>query len=798
MFSEYELFNYFDEHNVSQDAREYILNVRRDGPCREVGEHAVGNVISSYTSEKMDRDFTLESHTVELVFSRMCEFDDTIHEYHHQPNTIDIFPLTVKGKRTRRSYTSDFLVLSSEGPRVVQTKSKRKLEELIEKDPLNWKMEGERYLHLPALEAFQKIGLHHQVTFLPKTAPILSVNTGLLLQAERLSESALESLLRNALPLFREKAWMSMKELRTTLGLASLGPIFSLLRSKKLHCLLDKQLLSDEESAVLSPSRDHLEEGYARFVSQRLVAGRTEIAIGDSHVPSSKQAEVALKRLDRLEENSRTGRRLRKIVADGREKGLSPFQALIPDFKGRGNKLEKMATKVSRLLLEYLDSDEHASAINTSFYNSYNQYVKVARAAHPLLRPASLRTFTRKAKNPVDPVKDARRRKGKRGANAEKPPTPTEERIIKSSVPFAIATVDHYNVDLIVVLGYEGGKPVTARCWLTALVDLASDDVLAWYFSLHPPSRVSCSMVVRDCIRRHGKVPAAIITDGGAEFRSAHFHGMLRSLGIERRRRPAADGRYGSEVERLFGAFKEERLDVLPGNIKGILHDRSTSRSHSPHKTAVLEPEDLIREFDIWVSWRRTKLIGASIRTIEEKMQQKCELYDFVGQRAVLDEATLMLTAADNKSYVVDRRRGIHTGDGPHYWHPKLSQVPDGGRVEVRKEPEDPYRIYALVNDEWVTCTSTEEAVFQQKEHISQRAEAMLFFAPHSIKNERRLEARQRLITMQGSLGTQGKPVEVEQHTENSHVLVKPLGNVFESVEVDDLDELSIGKWGTA
>lgn len=793
MLSDYELYNYFDEHDLSQDAREYILSVRRNGPSREVGKYANGNVIASFYSEKMKCDIKAESHTIELVFAQMCEFDDTILEYYAQPDAVDIYPITQEGRQTRHVYTSDFLVLSSSGPRIVQTKSKTQLDKLVVRQPNNWKTDGERYFHLPAIAAFQRKGLHHQVTYLGPSASILSVNIGLLLQAERLCPSELSSLAKTASSLFNEKAWMSLKDLRNGLRLRSLAPIFSLLRAKRLYCLLDNQLLSEEESAIVSPSSEHLAHGFAQFASEKLVIGDINVSISTEKVPSAKQAALAIARLARLEENSRTGRRLRNLVEEGKKKGMSAFQSLIPQIQKRGNRKPKIAAQVQLCLTSYFDSAQFSNAKNTSKYNSYNQYVCLAKTEHPNLKPVSRTTFTAKTGD-IDSVEHARRRKGRRGANAAKSPSPTEHRIIKSSVPFAIATVDHYNVDLVVELGRENNKPITARCWLTALVDLATNDVLAWYFSLHPPSRVSCSMVIRDCIRRHNKVPAVIITDGGAEFRSDHFYGMLRSLGMQLRRRPADASRYGSEVERIFGEFKEERLDMLPGNIKCISHDRSVSSSHSPYKTAALTPEDLIREFDIWVSWRRTKMIGASIRTIEEKVQQKSELYDFVGQSAVLDEATLILTAIDSKTYVVDRRRGIHTGDGLHYWHPKLAQVPDGGRVEVRKEPEDPYRIYALVNDEWVTCTSTEETVFQQKGHISQRADALRFFTPHALKQQRRLEARQRLISIQGSASLIS-PVTDLPGEERSPAAKSIAVDVFDGIELEPDDELLLNDW---
>lgn len=794
MLTDYELDQYFEAHGVPYDARAYIRRSRANGPAREVGKYANGNVVAQFNSTKMGRPITLESHSIELVFARMCEFDDNILEYHDQPGAINIYPEDKNGKKRCNTYNTDFLILTTSGPRVVQTKSQRELKKLVERQPGNWEKRGETYVHKPALEAFSGIGLKHQVTHIDSWASLVSVNLGLILQAKTLDPEELQSRIFQVGRAFADKAWMTLDELAASMRLESLEPIFSLLKAKKLYSSLYKQLLSEPSAAIITTNPQYLEHAIQQFEQSRLVTSDIESTASIALVPSPLQAEKAVEAMERINDGSRTARRYKARIAEGKKYGLSAFQALIPRIDRRGNRNSKLAQEVKSFLADYLDSKDFSDARDISKNNAYAEYTTKAKCAHEHLKPASFKTFSTYIAE-LDQVEHARRRKGRRGANAAKSPSETSLRIIKDTVPFALTTIDHYNIDLHIVLGRDGKHVKTAKCWLSALIDLATKEVLGWYISLHPPSRVSCAMVIRDCIRRHGRVPAVIITDRGQDFRSHYFSAMLRNFDIERRLRPASESKYGAEVERLFLEFKQEHLDRLPGNTKGIAHNRSVSSSHSPTNTATLLPEDLLYELDLWLSWRRTQLIGAAIETTEEKVESKSNRFDFIGTKAVLDHTAYVLTAITDKRYKVDPQRGIHTGDGLHFWHPRLAEVKRGGRVEVRKEPEDPYRIYALVNGSWITCTSSGESVFQSKGNIAQKREAFLFFTPHSIKYERRLEAKQRLIAMQGSLADDEARVFRSQSTPPLDQPPQLAESPFDSAELTSDDELELEEW---
>src|SRR5690606_13766219 len=78
--------------------------------------------------------------------------------------------------------------------------------------------------------------------------------------------------------------------------------------------------------------------------------------------------------------------------------------------------------------------------------------------------------------------------------------------------PFEIGHIDHTQLDIELVCSRTGrclGRP-----WATFLVDAFSRRLLAVYLTFDPPSYRSCMMILRECVRRHGRLPQIVVVDG--------------------------------------------------------------------------------------------------------------------------------------------------------------------------------------------------------------------------------------------------------------------------------------------
>ena len=133
------------------------------------------------------------------------------------------------------------------------------------------------------------------------------------------------------------------------------------------------------------------------------------------------------------------------------------------------------------------------------------------------------------------------------------------------------------------------------RTWMAFLLtDAFSRRILAVHLTFDPPSYRSCMMALRECVRRHSRLPQILVADGGREFQSTYFETLLARYEITKKTRPAAKPRFGSVCERLFG-IKHAVSHNPKGNTQMATRARQMTPSVNPKGQAVWSIEDLYR-----------------------------------------------------------------------------------------------------------------------------------------------------------------------------------------------------------
>ena len=150
--------------------------------------------------------------------------------------------------------------------------------------------------------------------------------------------------------------------------------------------------------------------------------------------------------------------------------------------------------------------------------------------------------------------------------------------------PFEIAHLDHTELDLELVCS-RTGQPL-GRPWATFLVDAFSRRLLAVYLTYDPPSYRSCMMALRECVRRHGRLPQTVVVDGGPEFAGTYFEALLARYACTKKTRPAAKPRFGSVCERLFGTTNTRFVHTLLGNTQLARDVRQLTTAVQPRAQA--------------------------------------------------------------------------------------------------------------------------------------------------------------------------------------------------------------------
>jgi hypothetical protein len=213
-------------------------------------------------------------------------------------------------------------------------------------------------------------------------------------------------------------------------------------------------------------------------------------------------------------------------------------------------------------------------------------------------------------------------------------------------------------------------------------------------------------MVLRECVRRHNRLPQILVVDGGPEFSSTYFETLLGRYEVTKKQRPGGKPRFGSVCERLFGTTNTRFIHNLAGNTKIMTQVRQVTKAVNPKRHAIWTLERLFEWMSVWAY----------------------EIYDTIEHQALgqspreaYTQGILQSGSRPHRLIPYDDNFVIWTMPVPHKEDPKV--VPGRGvkinhvyywsnafrnpevekrRVDVRYDPYDAGHAYAWVNEQWV------------------------------------------------------------------------------------------------
>ncbi|MFA6444243.1 MAG: hypothetical protein WCV99_18090, partial [Sterolibacterium sp.] len=244
----------------------------------------------------------------------------------------------------------------------------------------------------------------------------------------------------------------------------------------------------------------------------------------------------------------RTLRYWRKHANEGEIAYGNQFVGLVPKISKRGNRMRKIDATVVAVMEEIIDQ-EVLTSTKSQISICYGM-VRNLCADRGLLSPSE-KTFraeiTRRRQEAIVLAREGRK--------AAYSCTEFHWQIDQSTPrhgerPFEIGHIDHTELDLELVDSRRGAN--LGRPWLTLLVDAYTRAVLAFFITFDPPSYRSCMAVIREAVRRHGRIPKVIVVDKGSDFNGIYFESLMSRLKSHKKSRPTAKSRFGSVIERLF------------------------------------------------------------------------------------------------------------------------------------------------------------------------------------------------------------------------------------------------------
>lgn len=403
----------------------------------------------------------------------------------------------------------------------------------------------------------------------------------------------------------------------------------------------------------------------------------------------------------------------RRAWREGLERYGNGFIGLLPNIHRRGNRLPKLPAQTLEIVHQVVQT-RFLSEESPSMKACYGIARVQCQAAGAIVPSPS--SFSRAVRQLTTQVESVRAREGAKAAYQVEtwcwhlePDTPKH-----GQHPLEVAHLDHTEIDLQLVDERFGRK--TRKCWVSALIDAYSRKVLATFVTYDAPSYRSCMMVLRDCVRRHGRVPSTIIVDWGSDFRSVHFERLLAFLVVIKKHRPKGAPRHGAVIERLFKRMNEDFIHNLRGNNKGLQNPRSLSKSHDPRERAVWTIERFTERLDDYIE---QVYASQPHETLGVSPQQAYELglRDFgerANRRIAYDEAFRMICLPTTDKGTARVRPGGHLKINGLLYHTPALAGPDmlGRDLDVRYDPFDMSLAHAFVQGKWTELKSPYAGIF--------------------------------------------------------------------------------------
>ena len=396
--------------------------------------------------------------------------------------------------------------------------------------------------------------------------------------------------------------------------------------------------------------------------------------------------------------------RYRKAMNEAGVSVTAQHLALVPKTKDRGNR----ERKIPQELIDAIETVVKVEFNNATNINKDMAYKKFADLCLSLmLKRCSRKTFYKE----VDRLTSVRQRQGKRVFYQTQPIVwyLKLEEPIHGVRPFQYVHIDHTPLDIL--LCSPNSKKSLGKAWLSLAIDAESRRVVGFYLSFEAPSYRSCMMVLRDIVRRNGRMPDMLVVDNGKEFHSREFMRVCELYGCHIRYRPAGQPRYGSVMERLFGTTQSQLIHNLSGNTQLMKHVRTVTKSVNPNNFVEWTLPALHGALDFYFE----NLYGTEnhpahgeepVRHFISRMAETgMRMHRLVRYDSLFRIETCPAPDAGG-TRVVDGQRGIKINYIWYWSNALITANLHKKPVDVRIDPWDVRFVYALINGRWHKCES--------------------------------------------------------------------------------------------
>jgi len=676
---------------LDEAQRQQIMDLVRSSPNRQI-KGGLNNVVVHFFSAKMNEHVVVESHTAEQMFAMQLELD---------PDVVAYFPqVACKGVRLGkhvRSGNQDFLVVRQKSVQLVECKVRSAFERLLKERSGEWVTDNGVLANLAYGPWAALHGMNHLVWMSPDP-----VDTPLR-NLERMyytSRQFSPDQVKNISGRLRRELAHGPKNLDWLMQHSdgmTLDHVAAVLARGALFGPVDRVPLSDTQNFFLCLTKQQADALASPFFENALESRRQlESPLAKA---SSTDVEHARRRLDQIyaaqEQGRKAPKHLSKIaqrVAEAKEAGLSELEVCLTDYAASGNRLSRLS----------LIQEESTNAVierfgKGEFQNKTAAYAELLDLCRKRgVEPQSRQAFTKRLNLLTSALKRALNTGGMRAYQKAKLRSDPRFRSGKALAPHAVLHIDSTKIDNRVLGEGKDDKD----CPLLYLgVDEYSESYMSHAFVFGPARRCGIAILIRNYVRRHGRIFDCLHMDRGPENKSEYLDALAKRYQFSVRISPTAASVYNAEVERAGKRVNHEVSHSLIGSTEPDKANRSVDGRFKSYKTARHVFETIGREIEaaIYHDFAETPTSGIGSR--REQLEEGMRLFPSAGRRLEIDEEFLFLTSVPHTTNKYDRSRGFDVY-GRYYNSSELQQQPAGLRVmEVRIDPEDPTFIWVQTNN---------------------------------------------------------------------------------------------------
>jgi putative transposase len=723
-----EFLAYCHRLHFSKETQELLTSIRSARPSRTPAARH-GNMPVWYPSKKMHCVIKAESAKVEFAFLLQVEHDPEILEVWDQPPPIPLEYLDKRGRLQQPLHTADYFLFRDTSAGWVECKPTGELGRLAEKQPNRYVQREHGIWYCPPGDAYAaQYGLTYHVWAGDQVNWAMQDNTLYLEDYyQHLDHLVLpEESLRRLHELVDEYPGIMLSDLRaippdvinlaiakhalyvdlTTYRLSEPWhtPVWHSRHQARTSAPSSRSPSPESEFPAEMPSgltqlgRELLER--ARDADLAIALFRNRI-IHPEQYDDEEQAQMAEARAAIA---VRTKQYWLKLYREGEAHYGSGFLGLLPHYHNCGGR-RQISNEVITLIHQVLET-HYDTVTQKPKRGAYGEYLKRSEELH--LLPVSQWTFYREAQHHRSAYEQALVRVGSRAAYRFKDQVRESEKTLlrHGNYAWSLAHIDHTELDLILCDSRTG--QLLGKCWLTLLILAHPRRIAAYYLTFDPPSYRSCMMTLRLCVKRYGRLPTAIVVDGGPEFHSVYFEQLLALYRVRKHQRPAAEPRFGSPQERLFGTLDTEFLYHLLGNTQASREPRQMTRATDPRRQVVWTLPKLAERVQQWADeeydTRRHPALGMTPREAYDLSIKRDgeRLHKQIGYDDAFLKATFPTTRKGTAK--VEPGIGVRMNYLDYWCEAMRDSTVEGSLVKVRYDPFNVSVGYAYIGGKWRVC----------------------------------------------------------------------------------------------